>query len=869
MDRFSQFFICPLFLKETLDRELHAVDSENKKNLQSDMWRLYQLSKSLSNKQHPYHKFSTGNLSTLKDGPSSQGIEVRDEFMKFHAEQYSANRMKLVILGRESLDTLETWAQKFFSGIKNQDLPLLRWDHVHPFSGDSLGQQVFAKPVMDDSLLDIVFPYPDESELYESHPGSYISHFLGHEGPGSILSYLRNKGWANDLSAGPTFICRGTGQFLMSIRLTKQGLEQYQEIVKAIFSYISLLRSSAPNKEFYDEQRILSEIDFQFAQKSPAARFASTMSRSLQNARPPQFALSKDVLRSFEPELITRGLSYLRPDNFNLRLVTQHPPRPFDQKEAWYGTEYRLETISPDFLAELEEIVSPEGTSHPPELHLPHKNEFLPTRLDVQKEEVKTPARAPALLRNDDHLRLWYKKDDTFWVPKAHVNILLRTPLVYASPATLAMSELFTYLLSDYLTEYAYDAELAGLDYVVKGDDVAGFVVKVAGYNDKLHVLLEKVLLAMRDLKIDDVRFEQIKEKLSRKYRNRELQAPYTLIGSHLQSLVRQYYWPSRSILSELDSVTFQDVKEWSHQALRQTNIEMLVHGNVTRDEAFDIAQIIEKSSKSLALSRNHCHNPRDLVLPQGSKHVYELSHADPENVNNCIDFYIPVGPIADRALSAKLSLFAQITDEPAFDQLRTQQQLGYVVFSTKRTTTTTMGYSILIQSERDNCYLESRIEAFLSDIGEKLEKMSEEEFETHKRSLIDIISEKPTSLSVEQSRFWQHIVSQYYNFYSREIQADNVRKLDKTSMIEFYRHFIDAKSEARTKISVHINAQKSATPAAVDGESEDSGEKKTVPGATYIADYCEFRASLPLAPPARPLNDFAEFEDLSREHKL
>lgn len=33
LDRFAQFFIEPLFLEETLDRELRAVDSENKKNL--------------------------------------------------------------------------------------------------------------------------------------------------------------------------------------------------------------------------------------------------------------------------------------------------------------------------------------------------------------------------------------------------------------------------------------------------------------------------------------------------------------------------------------------------------------------------------------------------------------------------------------------------------------------------------------------------------------------------------------------------------------------------------------------------------------------------------------------------------------------
>ena len=111
MDRFSQFFVNPLFLEDTLDRELQAVDSENKKNLQSDPWRLQQLNKSLSGKQHPFHKFSTGNYKVLHDDPIERGVKIRDAFINFYKKHYSANRMKLAVLGMETLDELEAWVQ--------------------------------------------------------------------------------------------------------------------------------------------------------------------------------------------------------------------------------------------------------------------------------------------------------------------------------------------------------------------------------------------------------------------------------------------------------------------------------------------------------------------------------------------------------------------------------------------------------------------------------------------------------------------------------------------------------------------------------------------------------------------------------------
>lgn len=122
LDRFSQFFIAPLFLADCTDRELNAVDSEHKKNLQSDTWRLFQLDKSLSSPSYPYNTFGTGNLVSLKEEPTAKGLDVRQAFMNFHETYYSANLMKLVVLGRESLDQLEQWVVDKFSSVKNKSL---------------------------------------------------------------------------------------------------------------------------------------------------------------------------------------------------------------------------------------------------------------------------------------------------------------------------------------------------------------------------------------------------------------------------------------------------------------------------------------------------------------------------------------------------------------------------------------------------------------------------------------------------------------------------------------------------------------------------------------------------------------------------
>ena len=52
-------------LQEATEREMKAVDSENSKNLQNDMWRKLQLLKSFAHENNPWRKFGTGNLETL------------------------------------------------------------------------------------------------------------------------------------------------------------------------------------------------------------------------------------------------------------------------------------------------------------------------------------------------------------------------------------------------------------------------------------------------------------------------------------------------------------------------------------------------------------------------------------------------------------------------------------------------------------------------------------------------------------------------------------------------------------------------------------------------------------------------------------
>ncbi|KAK0367680.1 insulin-degrading enzyme [Colletotrichum limetticola] len=516
-------------------------------------------------------------------------------------------------------------------------------------------------------------------------------------------------------------------------------------------------------------------------------------------------------------------------------------------------------------MAEIKKAASSTASDRLAELHLPRKNKFIPTKLDVEKKEVQEPAVTPRIVRNDSIARVWFKRDDTFWVPKADLIISCRNPSIYSTAENAVKAKLFTDLVRDALEAYSYDAELAGLQYSF-ALDARGLFLKLTRYNDKFAVLSEKVLVTIRDLRIKDERFEIIKERLSRGYNNQELRQPFHQVSDYTTWLNSERHYVVEESLTELPNIASEDVRQFRKQMLSQMHIESYVHGNLYKEDALKLTDMIETILKPRELPRLQLPVIRSLVLPAGSNYVYKKTLKDPANVNHCIEVWLYVGDKSDRITRAKTMLLEQMTEEPAFNQLRTKEQLGYVVFSGLRSFSTTYGFRFIIQSERTPEYLESRIEAFLNHFANNLDSMSETDFEGHKRSLIVKCLEKLKNLDQESDRHWAQIASGYYDFELAQDNAAHIKSLTKAEMVEFFQQYIKPGSSTRAKLSVHLHAQASSsteTEATMDGiKTEESGAAST-PEPVPIKDVHSFRASLRMTQRAKAAKTLSEYEDI------
>ncbi|WP_239644369.1 insulinase family protein, partial [Nitrincola lacisaponensis] len=92
LDRFSRFFIDPLFSPEYVERERHAVESEFQARRRDDRRRAHEVSKQVMNPAHGWSRFAVGDLRSLSD---QEDLAIRDALIDFYHQYYSANLMSL------------------------------------------------------------------------------------------------------------------------------------------------------------------------------------------------------------------------------------------------------------------------------------------------------------------------------------------------------------------------------------------------------------------------------------------------------------------------------------------------------------------------------------------------------------------------------------------------------------------------------------------------------------------------------------------------------------------------------------------------------------------------------------------------------
>lgn len=807
LDRFAQFFVAPLFTADCTDKELNAVDSENKKNLMQDGWRKFQLLKSTAKEGHVYNSFSTGNLETLKH-PS-----IRDDLLKFYQSYYSASLMKLVVYGKETLETLESWVTRMFSDAKNYDFKAQQITEF-PFGKENLSQFFKIVPIEDSDYLYFEWYIENVRPYYRDQPTHYLTTLIGHEGKNSLLSFLKDEGLALELEAGDYIHANLFTEISINVKLTKKGLAETEKVCRIVFEYLRVLRDHGVSKDHWEEFKKVLKMKFAFKDKEKPMGYVNQLSVRMNYIPVEDVVQEKFLMEEFKPDLIKKIIAALNPDNMRIYLSSKSVEKECTKTEKWYGTQYIDAPIAKELLAFFENPQI-EKSSAGSILDLPPVNTFVPNSFEIFAKDSSSLPEFPSKVYSSDSVELYFKQDNRFNQPKASAKFqLYSNDYGYGQrlDATLLL-QIWKKLWEESIRELKYEAHTAAFEVSVD-DNVGGIQLNLSGFNDSLN----NVALAVFDKigTFDPAKyesfFEDIKDDLIKENENKRLQTPYQQAFDFADAILETD--PGKShpdvLVKALTKLTFKQVLEFHSEWLSSHRVEILIVGNLVEEQAVSIAKKVEtilgSKKGATALPADRIPESRVINIKTGDTWIVEESlkptnegNKEPNSCCLCIFQYEKATP----QTAVLLEVLQNYLSEPVFETLRTNEQLGYIAMTYKYDNRGILTSNVLVQSSHKSPqFISSRIYNFFATWREKIEKITQEEFEKFVQSVRVKVEQKDLSINEETSRHWREIQRHQYVFNRKEIHLEELKKFKKEDLIDLYVNLFLAKKRVA---EVHV----------------------------------------------------------------
>uniref|UniRef100_UPI003AABEDD2 nardilysin-like n=1 Tax=Centroberyx gerrardi TaxID=166262 RepID=UPI003AABEDD2 len=641
LDRWAQFFICPLMIEDAIDREVEAVDSEYQLARPSDSHRKEMLFGSLAKPGHPMSKFCWGNAQTLKHEPREKQINTYQRLRDFWKRYYSAHYMTLAVQSKETLDTLEEWVREIFINVPNNAEPRPDFSLLQrPFDTPAFNKLYRVVPVRKVHALTITWAVPPQGKHYRVKPLHYISWLIGHEGTGSILSLLRKRCWALALFGGNSetgFDQNSTYSiFSISITLTDQGFHNFYQVVHLVFQYLKMLQTLGPQQRIYEEIQKIEANEFHYQEQTDPIEYVENICENMQLFPKDDFLTGDQLMFEFDPQVISAALSLLTPDRSNLLLLSPENEGQCLLRERWFGTSYSVEDVPEEWA---ERWTGDFELN--PELHLPAENKFIATDFTLKASDCPD-TEFPVRIVNSSRGCLWYKKDNKFKIPKAYVRFNLLSPMIQKSPENLVLFDLFVNILAHNLAEPAYEADVAQLEYkLVAGEH--GLVVRAKGFNHKLPLLLNLIVDHLADFTAEPGVFTMFSEQLKKTYFNILIKPERLgkdvrlLILEHCRWSVVQKY---QAVMSGL---TVDDLMVFVSGLKAELYAEGLVQGNFTSTESVEFLQYFTERLRFLPLSAEVPVLFRVVELPQ-KQLLCKVKSLNKGDANSEVTVYYQVG---------------------------------------------------------------------------------------------------------------------------------------------------------------------------------------------------------------------------------
>ncbi|MEO8134043.1 MAG: insulinase family protein [Betaproteobacteria bacterium] len=734
LDRFAQFFVAPSFNADFTTREINAVHNEAMRHLQNDQRRLISVARELYAPGSGESKFSTGNKDTLAGATPAM---VRAFFEK----HYTSERMALSLAGKASLDELEKLARSLFSPIPRRDAATAVREPVFLPRKAAL-RLAYVEPTKDIRQLNIEFVVPATRPDFLSKPDELVTQLIAYPGPGGLVELLKQEGLANSVGAVVWERTNAYGSLLLDVNLTEAGQKDYPRVLGLVFGYLDHLRTSPYPAAYFRDRARIAQLSETYKDRGEGMDLAAKLATQALFYPLEVAERATDVWVQPDESTYRKMLAALTPDNALIALMAKGLPT--SRIERIYKVPYSYSEDAGDAYQAL---------ARPPKVAafaLPGANGFMPGATTLLAER-------PLPLINEPGISLHYAEDTEFLRPETAIVFRFVPVREMATADSTALLQLYDRCLREILDPAIGDARLAGVE-ITNDISLEGVRFTITGFGDSSARFATYVADQMRNIKLTPVRFEALKEATMRNLKSYDQTEAYLLARHRRDAISREYFFLPPELMSRTTSATLADVQAFANRFLARGKLEAVIHGHLPPEDAVAAARAIAARIGAQPVAPDALLRRRHLALAAGES-VLDAGPIAGANSAYIGDYLLPDDSPRTRAAAV---VIANFIGDPFHSELRTKQQLGYIVGSAAPGSLRERYLSFIVQSSTHAPdELRRRAEAFIVTLPKALSDASDAQWATLIAGARSTLEEKPKGIGEKADQFFANA----YNF--------------------------------------------------------------------------------------------------------
>ncbi|KAJ2543100.1 metalloprotease [Coemansia sp. RSA 1853] len=418
----------------------------------------------------------------------------------------------------------------------------------------------------------------------------------------------------------------------------------------------------------------------------------------------------------------------------------------------------------------------------------------------------------------DNMHELWFKQDDQFFTPRGTIHLTIKRANANTSKLDILTTRILNICINQVFYEEFDAVWRAGMGLKIDLSE-SQLKIKVTGFNDKLVHLLTNVLHKIQTFTVEQNVYDSIMTEIKQALENVKFKQPIRqLVGEKSDQLNMVPFVPTSSLEQLLDQVTIDGVQKHIETVFSAAYFKMLMVGNFEQTEAVDAAQQVSQMLKSQPLP-TFSHVPSRIVNIEPGHYIYRHMGKDTNMLNNAVVATFYCGMVTNPKDRTTMTLLSQIAKDQFFDQLRTKEQLGYIVgASTNSFSSGKITLNMMVQGESNPTYLLQRIDRFVHEFRQTLAEFDTVKFDALVESIAGKANEKVTSVDAEANRMWIPIDKGTYDFALLADEVESLQKVRLDDVLDMWDRYINPETAvAYTRVDGQMWAAKTGYPSASD----------------------------------------------------